>query len=50
MVCERQAPIDTDYQFFKNMPKHLRNEIKDDIISTILQTRANELTPIPEKW
>ena len=39
-----------DYHLFENMPKHLRNEIKDDIISIILQNQVNVLTPVPEKW
>ena len=37
MVYENnKAEHRTNYHFFENMPKHLRNEIKDDIISMII--------------
>ena len=38
------------FSYFENMPKHIRNEIKEDILTTILQDRGNELTEVPEVW
>jgi hypothetical protein len=32
------------------LPKYIRNEIKEDILATILQDRGNELTKVPEVW
>lgn len=38
------------FKFFANMPKHIRNEIKEDILTTALQDTDNELTKVPEQW
>ena len=41
---------DPEYKFFYNMPKHLRIEIKQDILTTHLKNRNEKLSAIPKQW
>ena len=39
-----------EYKFFYNMPKHLRIEIKQDILTTHLKNKNEKLSAIPKQW
>ena len=36
-----------EYKIFRKMPKHLRDEIRQDILAALAQSEGNELSKVP---